>query len=137
MVFLVPFDGSPPARAALDRAVSYGAALDTDVVAVAYVPTGADYVERRRWLDPTEDFVAETVADDLERKIAEATDDAERTFEYSSAQSPDGGLSEELIGTAADVDAAAVFVAGESDAEVPVPVGADAAAFDVHVVRRR
>jgi nucleotide-binding universal stress UspA family protein len=137
MVFLVPFDGSPPARAALDRAVRHGAALDTDVVAVAYVPTGADYVERRRWLDPTEDFVAESVANDLERKIAEATDSAERNFEYSSAQSPDGGLSAELTGTAADVSASAVFVAGESDGEVPITIGEDANEFDVHVVRHR
>ena len=135
MVFLVPFDGSPRARAALDRAVTDGAALERDVVAVSYVPTGADYAERRRWVDPTEDFAVDTAADDLRRKIEEATDDAEVSFEHVSAQTPVGGLSEEVRGTARDVGATAVYVGTADDGRVVVPIGEDADDYDVHVVR--
>lgn len=136
MVFLVPFDGSARAHAALDRAVTYGAALDRDVVAVSYVPTGTDFAERRRWVDSSEDFAAETVASDLQRKIEEATDDAELRYEDESAHSPAGGLSKELRQTALDVDATAVFVGCADDGRVVVPIDDDADAFDVHVVRR-
>ena len=135
MVFLVPFDGSSRAHAALDRAITYGAALDRDVVAVSYVPTGADFAERRRWVDPNEDFAADTVASDLQRKIAEATDDAEVNYANESAHSPEGGVSEEVRQTALDVDATSVFVGCADDGKVIVPID-DAAAFDVHVVRR-
>lgn len=136
MVFLVPFDGSARARQALDRAVSYGAALDRDVVAVSYVPTGADFAERRRWIDSDDEFAAETVASDLQRKIDEATDDAEVRYEDVSAHSPAGGISEEVAKTARDVDATVVFVGTTDDGRVVVPIEDDPGQFDVHVVRR-
>lgn len=135
MVFLVPFDGSPRARHALDRAVQYGAALDSDVVAVSYVPTGADYAERRRWVDPSENFAAETAVDDLRRKIEEATDRSELRYEDESAHSPEGGLSPDVVQTAQDVDASVVFVGCADDGQVVVPIDDGAADFDVHVVR--
>ena len=136
MVFLVPFDGSPIARAALDRAVEYGNALDRDVVAASYVPTGTNYAERRRWVDPSEDFAAETVASDLRRKIAEATDEAELQYADFSAQSPEGELSEEVRKTAREVDATVVVAGCGEGGRVVVPVDEDADDFDVHVVRR-
>jgi nucleotide-binding universal stress UspA family protein len=136
MVFLVPFDGSSRAYPALDRAINHGSALDRDVVAVSYVPTGADFAERRRWVDPSENFPADSVASDLERKIAEATDDAELEYEDESAHSPPGGLSREVRQTALDVDATVLFVGAADDSQVVVPIDADADEFDVHVVRR-
>jgi len=136
MVFLVPFDGSSRAHAALDRAVTYGAAVDRDVVAVSYVPTGDDYAERRRWVDPSEDFATDSVASDLRRKIEEATDDAEVHFENESAYSPAGGLSEDVRQTALDVDATVVFVGTADDGRVVVPIDGEGDEFDVHVVRR-
>lgn len=135
MVFLVPFDGSSRAHGALDRAVAYGAAIDRDVVAVSYVPTGANFAERRRWVDPSEDFAADTVASDLQRKIEEATDDAEVHYENERAYSPVGGLSREVRQTALDVEATAVFVGCADDGRVVVPIDDGADAFDVHVVR--
>lgn len=139
MVFLVPFDGSPVSEAALARAIEYGDALGERVVAVAIVPTGSTYVERRRWIEPDEDFAAETASADLRRKIDEATDDAERTFTESGAQSPEDGLTTRVRQVARDVDASVLFVgadAGEDD-RLRTPFGAITAdaAYDVHVVR--
>lgn len=139
MVFLVPFDGSAVSEAALDRAVEHGKALEEEVVAVSLVPTGAEYAERRKWIRPDEDFAAETASAALRRKIAETTDDAERTFSESGAQSPGDGLSDRIRQIARDVDASVLFVgAGESrDDALWTPFGGVAAEadYDIHIVR--
>jgi nucleotide-binding universal stress UspA family protein len=137
MVFLVPFDGSPLAEAALDRAVTYAAAMDTDVVAVSFIPTGADYAERRQRVDPHEDFAVETAASDLRRKIEEATDDAELRYDDVSAQSA-SEFSKLVRGVARDVDATVVFLGSDDTDNIVVPMGEAAAgdSYDVHIVRR-
>jgi len=137
MVFLVPFDGSPLADAALDRAVTYAEALGTDVVAVSLIPTGSDYAQRRRRVDPTEDFAAETAASDLRRKIEEATDDAELHYEDVSAYSAND-LSETIRQVARDVDASVVFLGSADTDDIVVPIAEldEADAYDVHIVRQ-
>ena len=140
MVFLVPFDGSPVAEAALSRAVDHGTALGEDVVAVSFVPTGSTYAERRKWIQPDDDFAAETASAELRRKIEEATDDAERNFEESGAQAPDDGIIDRIQQVAQDVDATVLFVGTDGASEddrLKTPfgvIGADGA-YDVHVVR--
>lgn len=134
MVFLVPFDGTSLAEAALNRAVTYADALDTEVVAIGLIPTGSDYAQRRRWIDPTEDFATETAVDDLRRKIEEATDDAELKYDDVSASSSDE-LSETIHSIARDVDASVVFL-GSENTEVLVPDSESDAAYDIHIVRR-
>ncbi|MBX0294846.1 universal stress protein [Haloarcula nitratireducens] len=137
MVFLVPFDGSSLAEAALERAVEYAAALDSEVVAVSLVPTGTDYAQRRRQVDPHEDFAAETAASDLRRKIEEATDDAELHYEDVSAYSANE-LSETIRQVARDVGASVVFLGSADTEDVVVPIEEldDEDAYDVHIVRR-
>ena len=137
MVFLVPFDGSPLADAALHRAVSYAEALGTEVVAVSLIPTGSDYAQRRRRVDPTEDFAAETAASDLRRKIEEATDDAELHYEDVSAYSA-GELSETIRQVARDVEASVVFLGSADTDDVVVPISDlnEEDAYDVHIVRQ-
>ncbi|MEF8783593.1 MAG: universal stress protein [Haloarculaceae archaeon] len=139
MVFLVPFDGSPVSEAALDRAVEHGKALEEDVVAVSLVPTGTEYAERRKWIRPDEDFAAETASAALRRKIAETTDDAERTFSEPGAQSPGDGLSDRIRQIARDVDASVLFVGagGSRDDSLQTPFGGVAAEadYDIHIVR--
>jgi len=137
MVFLVPFDGSPLADAALDRAVTYAGALGTDVVAVSLIPTGSDYAQRRRRVDPDEDFAAETAASDLRRKIEEATDDTELHYDDVSAHSA-GELSASIRQVARDVDASVVFLGSADTDDIVVPIADldEEDAYDVHIVRR-
>lgn len=138
MVFLVPYDGSSVSEAALSRAIEHGRALGEEVLAVSIVPTGATYAERRKWIQPTEDFAAETASAELQRKIEEATDDAERNFDRPGAHSPENGLSERIRSVAREVDASTLFV-GASDGEdgLQTPFGGVApdAGYDVHIVR--
>lgn len=136
MVFLVPYDGSPLAHNAIDRAVEYGEALDRDVVAVSYIPTGNSYAERRRWIDPDENFAVDSATTDLQRKIEEATDDTELRYDDVSAHSPSGGFSEEIHQTARDVEATVVFVGSADDERIVVPLAEIADEdYDVHIVR--
>ena len=136
MVFLVPFDGSQLAEAALERAVTYADAMDTDVVAVSLIPTGSDYAQRRRRVDPDENFAAETAATDLRRKIEEATDDAELHYEDVSAYSANE-LSDTIRQVARDVDAEVVFLGSADTDDVVIPISElnDEDAYDVHIVR--
>jgi len=143
MVLLVPFDGSSVSEAALARAVDYGTALGEEVLAIAIIPTGNAYVERRKWIQPDEDFAAETASAELRRKIEEATDDAERTFAESGAQSPGDGVTERIQQIARDVDTTVLFVgaaatAGDGD-RLRTPFGdiTNSADYDIHLVRTR
>ena len=135
MVFLVPYDGSASSEAALARAVEHGAALDESVVAVSFVPTGDTYAQRRRWVEPDENFA----------------DDAERQFSEPGAESPGDGISGQVRQTAVDVDASVVFVgtgipgdgegAGDGAADgdrMTTPFGSvdTEAPYDLHLVRR-
>lgn len=139
MVFLVPYDDSGAARAALERAVSYGRELDEDVLAVALMPTGADFAPRRTWIEADDDFAAESAVHDLRRKIEEATDDTELNFTEVTPQSLENGVSAEVRRIATEVDASVVFLGGESEGSIEVALngGASGRDFDVHVVRRR
>jgi len=140
MVFLVPYDGSRVAEAALDRAVTHGEALGEKVVAVSFVPTGTEYVRRRKWIEPGEDFALESAREELHRKIEETTDDAERHFEGPGASAPQDGVAEDIKQVAAEVEASVLFVGttGDSDAEtVDTPFGSIApnGEYDIHLVR--
>jgi nucleotide-binding universal stress UspA family protein len=140
MVFLVPYDGSAVSERALDCAIEHGAAMDTDVVAVSFIPTGAEYAERRKWIEPTEEFAADSARSELKRKIAEATDDAERTYSGPDASTLGNGVSEHVRRVARDVDASVLFVGTDSATEndgLSTPFGdiANQAGYDVHLVR--
>jgi len=55
MTFLVPFDGSYLAEAALLRAAEYGEALDEDVIALTVVPDDEAYAIDVGWYEDGED----------------------------------------------------------------------------------
>lgn len=140
MVFLVPYDGSRVAQAALDRAVAHGKALGEEVVAVSFVPTGSEYAERRKWIEPDDQFAAETARSTLQRKIEEATDESERVLTESSASAPHDGVVDRIKRVADDIDASVLYVGtqenGESD-DTLTPFGSVSSkgSYDVHLVR--
>jgi nucleotide-binding universal stress UspA family protein len=140
MVFLVPYDGSSVSEAALDRAVEHGKALDEDVVAVSLIPTGSTYAERRKWIEPGEEFALESARAELKRKIAETTDSSERSLADSGASAPRDGVGDRIRRVASEVDASVLFVGtSERTAEerLSTPFGtiAQDGEYDVHLVR--
>lgn len=140
MAFVVPYDGSSVSDAALDRAVEHAKAMNEEVLAVSLVATGSEYVERRKWIQPTEDFALESARAELERKIAETTDDVERTYEDARASAPQDGIGERIRQVADEVDASVLFVGTSDngdDETLQTPFGSitSDASYDVHIVR--
>ncbi|SDJ74727.1 Universal stress protein family protein [Halovenus aranensis] len=138
MVFLVPYDGSPVSEAALDRAVEHGKALETEVVAVTFIPTGAEYAQRRKWIQPEEDFAIDSARAELKRKIDETTDESERNF-LDSGATVENGVGDHIRQAAHEVEASTVYVgaAEETDTEYRTPFGEITTdeSYDLHLVR--
>ncbi|MFB6297750.1 MAG: universal stress protein [Salinirussus sp.] len=138
MVFLVPFDGTSASEAALARAVEHGAALDRDVLAVSFVPTGETYAERRKWIQPDDGFAVERASAELHRKIEETTDRAQRNFTGPGAESRGMAVTQRVRQVASEVDARIVFVGtnGDEDEALTAFGGiARDAPYDLHLVR--
>jgi nucleotide-binding universal stress UspA family protein len=139
MVFLVPYDGSSVSEAALDRAVEHGKALETEVVAVTFVPTGSEYAERRKWIQPEEDFAIDSARADLKRKIEETTDDSERNY-LDSGATVENGVGDHIRRVANEVEASAVYVGTvdeDEETQYRTPFGEITTNenYDLHLVR--
>ena len=115
MTYLVPFDGSPLAEAALARAVEFAAALE------------------------------EEVADRLRSQVAEIAPDATFRCEHPEDVSSVASVTTDVVRTirvvAQEVGASIVFIGSENAGRVSTPVcsvGAPVSEdprYDVHIVR--
>ena len=140
MVFLTPYDGSRLSEAALERAVEHGAALDQEVVAVSLIPTGSEYAERRKWIEPSEEFAVESARTELKRKIAETTDSSERPLVGMGASAPADGVTDRIRRVAREVDASILFVGTSRESteqRLTTPFGtiSQDGEYDIHLVR--
>ncbi|MFC4245405.1 universal stress protein [Natribaculum luteum] len=141
MTFVVPFDGSDLAEAALVRAVEYGTALDEDVVAVSVVPERKRYAREKGWIDDDESFDPDAVVDTLQAQVhalaPEATFDAEQIREFPPAE----GIADRIERLAEEHDPSVLFLGSDNVGRVVTPlasVAVNVAAdepYDVHVVR--
>jgi len=70
MTYLVPFDGSALAEAALERATEFADLTDADVVALAVVPLDErDFAVERGWIEEGERYDPDEVASALEAQV--------------------------------------------------------------------
>lgn len=82
MTFVVPFDGSELAEAALVRAVEFATVLDERVVAVSVIPRkNASYARERGWIDPGDTFDLDTVVASLHEDVTAHAPNAEFRYE--------------------------------------------------------
>ncbi|MFB6164290.1 MAG: universal stress protein [Haloarculaceae archaeon] len=142
MTFVVPFDGSRLAEAALVRAVEFSAVLEERVVAVTVIPNGnAEYARERGWLDDDEPFAMQTVVSTVHTHVADLAPAADFQHEVVERYATSGTVANRLRDVAADLDASMVFV-GSDDAghlvtsisSVGSSVAADAG-YDVAIIR--
>jgi nucleotide-binding universal stress UspA family protein len=141
MTFIVPFDGTPLARAALARASTYGDALVEEVLAVSVVPDDDLYAMEKGWVDSTDEFEQAAVAGTLKGMVADVAADA--AFEWRATTDPAAeAIIEEIETVTASVQPAAVFLGSENVGQIVTPlssVGGGVAAdedYDVHIVRK-
>jgi len=144
MTFVVPFDGSELAAAALVRAVEFGGVLDERVLTVSVIPDGnAAYAQERGWLEADEPFDREAVVATLQEDVTALAPNAEFRYETVGRRATAGTIASRLRGIAREVDASMVFVGSEnagrlvsSLSSVGGTVAADDA-YDVVIVRNR
>ncbi|WP_436923718.1 universal stress protein [Halosimplex amylolyticum] len=146
MTYLVPFDGSVLAEAALERATEFAALTDEEVVALAVVPLEErDFAVERGWIDEGERYDPDEVAAALEVQVKRVAPDAtfrcERPEDVSSVASITTDVVRTVRSVAQDVDAAIVFIGSENAGRVSTPVSSVGAPvsedprYDVHIVR--
>lgn len=142
MTFVVPFDGSDLAAAALVRAAELAAVMDESVVAVAAVPEGnADYARERGWLGPDEPFDLESVVGSLRERVDALAPTAEFRSVTVDRYAPPGTIAGRLRRVAREEDASMVFVGSENAGSLVTSIssvgGSVAAedAYDVVIVR--
>ncbi|MFU8868052.1 universal stress protein [Natronococcus sp.] len=141
MTFVVPFDGSALAEAALVRALEYGRALEEDVVAVSVVPERKRYAREKGWIDDDEPFdperIVATLRDQVGELAPEVSLDAERIREFP----PEDRLATHIERLVLEHDPSVVFLGSDNVGRVVTPltsVGVHLAAedaYDVFVVR--
>ena len=142
MTFVVPFDGSDLAEAALVRAVEYGTALDVAVTAVTVVPERKRYAREKGWIDADEDYDPGRVVESLRGRVEALAPDASFDFERIREFPPEAEIAEHVEALALEHDPTVVFLGSDNVGRVVTPlasVGVRVAAeddYDVFIVRR-
>ncbi|ADD07340.1 UspA domain protein (plasmid) [Natrialba magadii ATCC 43099] len=142
MTFVVPFDGSELAEAALVRATEYGAVLDEDIVVVTVIPERNRYAREKGWIGENEtvavDAIAEQLRDQVETLAPAASFEYERIREFP----PESRLAGHIERLILEHEPSVVFLGSDNVGRVVTPltsVGAHVAAdhsYDVFVVRQ-
>lgn len=141
MTFVVPFDGSELAAAALVRAVEYGNALDEDVTAVTVVPERKRYAREKGWIDDDEPFDPERVVAELRDRVRELAPEASFEAERIREFPPEDRLATDIERLVLEQEPSVVFLGSDNVGRVVTPltsVGVHIAAedaYDVFVVR--
>ncbi|MFC6719041.1 universal stress protein [Natrialbaceae archaeon GCM10025810] len=142
MTFVVPFDGSELAEAALVRAVEYGGALDEEIAAVAVVPERKRYAREKGWIDEGEPYDVEAVVETLRGQVRELAPSASFEFERIREFPPETDLADHIERLIRNHDPSVVFLGSDNVGRVVTPltsVGVHVAAeesYDVFIVRR-
>ena len=141
MTFVVPFDGSTLAEAALVRAVEYAAALGEPIVAVAVIPERTRYAREKGWIAADEPYDVDAVVAALRERVAALAPDADFEYERIREYPPAEELADHVERLAMAHEPSVVFLGSENVGSVVTPVASVAAnvaeeeSYDVYLVR--
>ncbi|WP_436347637.1 universal stress protein [Natronorubrum sp. FCH18a] len=145
MTLLVPFDGSPLASKALEKASTFGDLLDEELVVLTVVPDDAEYARDRGWITEGEPFNPEAIETGIQDRASEIASEATYRTERVSSDEPTAtsttNVVREIRRIAAEIEASVVFIGSENAGSVIAPqssVGSPVASdqrYDVYVVR--
>jgi len=145
MVYLVPFDDSPPSRTALDLVGEFAGAMDEAVVALVVVPPSVEYAREKGWIAPDEPFDEDRIARGLRAAVRDLAPGASVRIETTDETDYRASLTTDVVRrirqVAADLDADVLFVGTANAGSVATPVASvgspvsDDPRYDVHVVR--
>ncbi|EMA22239.1 universal stress protein [Haloarcula argentinensis] len=145
MVLLVPFDGSALSKAALTRAMEFADYRDEDITALSVIPDDASYARGRGWLDDTEEFDTEAIANRMRKQVESVAPAASFRYEVpedvSSMASTTTDITRTIREVAHEEGASIVFIGSENAGRVSTPVCSvgspvsEDPEYDVHIVR--
>lgn len=142
MTFVVPFDGSPLAQAALSRAVSFAGVTSETVAVVSVIPDGnAEYAREHGWLSGDEPFDRDTVVGRLRARVTELAPDATFRPVFVDKYAPGGTISRRIRRCIRDEGASMVFVGSDNAGRVAASVASvgkhisSAQEYDVVIIR--
>jgi nucleotide-binding universal stress UspA family protein len=144
MTFVVPFDGSGLAEAALVRAAEFSTVLDERVLAVAVIPrNNTEYARKRGWIDESESFDRQSVVATLHQQVTDLVPAVDFQHEIIDKYAPVGAITNRIRHVTRDVDASMVFVGSENAGRMVTGLGSVGSAvtaqddYDVVIVRNR
>lgn len=142
MTFVVPFDGSDLATAALTRATAVGEVLDESVVVISVVRAGnAEYAREKGWLGDGEPFDEQRVVSGIREQVERLSPSADFRHTVVGRYAMDSEVGQALRRLAKEADATVVFVGSDNAGRIVSSlssVGTNVAtdtAYDVHIVR--
>lgn len=149
MTFVVPFDGSALAEAALVRAEEFATVLDESVVAVTVIPNGdEEYARERGWTTESEassgsGFDPESVLSTIREQVEALSPTARFRYETVGKHATAGTISNRLRRTARDEGASMVFIGSENAGSMVSSLGSVGSsvaaedAYDVVIIQNR
>ncbi|ELY42185.1 universal stress protein [Natronorubrum tibetense] len=145
MTLLVPFDASPLASKALEKASTFGDLLDEELVVLTVIPDDAEYARDRGWITEGEPFTPDAIETGIRDRASEIAPEATYRTERVSSDEPTAtsttNVVREIRRIAAEIGASVVFIGSENAGSVIAPqssVGNPVASdhrYDVYVVR--
>lgn len=144
MTFVVPFDGSELAEAALVRASEFSEVLDERVVATVVIPKdNANYARESGWIGSNEAFDLREIVSSLHEQVTDLVPDADFKHIVVDRYAPAGTIAKRISRIAAEEDASMVFIGSENAGSVVSSVSSvgDSVSkkvkYDVVIVRNR
>ncbi|ELZ91640.1 hypothetical protein C440_15039 [Haloferax mucosum ATCC BAA-1512] len=140
-MYLVAYDGSQLANAALSRASNFAKQAGTEVLAAAVVPDDPRYAVEAGWVPTKASFDRSAVVGELHRTVVKVAPSASFRAVPTRRNPAPGNIVAKLKDVAHEKDATIVFVGSENAGRVVVPlvsIGGNVASdddYNVHIVR--
>lgn len=142
MTFLVPYDATALADAALERAADFGRLTGTAVEAMTVVPRGdRQFATDRDLLAPDETYDYDLLVERLRERVDDGAPEASFRHVAIGRYAPSGTVANRLRSRARDDDVSVVFVGSENAGRYVSSLSsvgravAASTAHDVYVVR--
>jgi nucleotide-binding universal stress UspA family protein len=122
MTILVPFDGSPIARAALRRATELAEAFDRQILVYAVVPDRRRYAERKGWIESGDDVDPEAIAERLRGKALSVAPEASFEAVVVGGEPSGGYIAKKIRDYARENDVLVLVLGSETVGRVVTPL---------------
>lgn len=142
MTFIVPYDGSELAKAALVRGAEFASALEESVIAITVIPKGnKEYAREKDWIDSDEHFDIGAIVSKIHRQVVGIAPDANFNHLVVDRYAKSGTISKRIRRFAEEHDASIVIVGSKNAGRVVIGLNSvggrvsHGSTYDILIVR--